>query len=78
MRKINYSDAKIQELMSVLASLDFIVEKQKDSIDVHVTSVFKKVLMHELSRVNGVYKTPPLTTQFDEKNMIVSIFDSRI
>ena len=78
MRKFNYDDPKIRELLTTLESLDFIVEKQKDSIDVHVTSVFRKVLSHELSRLNGLYKTPPLTTQFDEKNMVVSIFDSRM
>lgn len=78
MRKLNYQDLKLQELLEVLEALGFTWTKQKDSIDINVSRESRKILNHELSRINGLHKTPPLATQFDEALGIVSVFDSRL
>lgn len=78
MRKLNYQEPKVQELLEVLEALGFTIIKCKDSLDITVTRESRKVLNHELSRVNGIYKTPPLATQYDEASGIVSVFDSRL
>lgn len=78
MRKLSYQEPKIQELLEVLEALGFTITKFKDSMDITVTRESRKVLNHELSRINGMYKTPPLATQFDELELLVSVFDSRL
>lgn len=78
MRKINYSEPKLQELLETLDALGFHYTKTKESLDVSVDSSSKRVLGHELSRLNGLYKTPPIMSQFDEASKIVSLFDQRL
>ena len=78
MRKLNYQEPKVQELIEVLQDLKFEFEKCKDSLDVKVSRDTKKVLSHELSKINGMHKTPPLSSSYDEASGVVSVFDSRL
>lgn len=78
MRKINYNEDKVVELLEVLDALGYSYEKTKESIDVKVDSQSKRMLGHELSILNGIFKTPPLTSQYDEASKVVSLFDQRM
>jgi hypothetical protein len=77
MRKLNYQDEKIQELVQVLTDLNFSFTKEIDSVDVSVSSSSKKQVAHELHKLQVLYKQPALAMQYDEGNSIVSIFDQR-
>jgi len=80
MRKINYSDIKTLELMETLDNLGFTYEKLKESLEVKLNDVKadKKRIVHELSVINGIHKTPPLVTQVVEGENVLSIYDSRM
>lgn len=78
MRKINYNELKIVELVAILGNLKFAYDKTKESIDVVVDSISRKTLLYELIILNNSYKLPPLTTQYDESAKIISIFDQRM
>ena len=78
MRKVNYAEPKLLELLETLDALGFKYEKTKESLDIFVDSTSKRVLGHELSRINGLHKKPPLTSQYDESSKVVSLFDQRM
>ena len=78
MRKINYSEPKINDLLEVLKDLGYATEKLKDSIDIpNADRNDKKKISHELSKLNGEYRALPLAMSFNETDRIVSIFDQR-
>lgn len=80
MRKLNYSDIKIIELLEELTSQGFSFKKEKDSVEVQLTDVRadKKRIVHMLSHLNTTYKACPLITQVIEGDNVLSIYDQRV
>lgn len=80
MRKLNYSDPKIIELLENLSDIGFTYTKEKDSVEVQLQDVRadKKRIVYMLSQLNNVYKTPPMVTQVAEGEIVLSIYDQRV
>lgn len=80
MRKLNYSDPKIIELLEELTSQGFSFKKEKDSVEVQLQDVRadKKRIVHMLSQLNNTYKACPLITQVVEGDTVLSIYDQRV
>jgi len=80
MRKLNYQEPKIIELLQGLSELGFEYLKAKESIEVQLIDVKsdKKRIVHLLCVVNGVYKAIPLVQQLIEGDTVLSIYDQRV
>ncbi len=79
MRKLDYGQEKVHDLLEILDALGFHYEKLKDSLEITISApTQRKMLAHELSKSNDGMKTPPLSYSFDAESSVISVFDSRM
>jgi hypothetical protein len=76
-RKINYIEPKVKAITDMLTECKFSYVMNKDSIDVTVNESDKKRVVHEVYKIFDEFKSPPMSVQWDNVNLL-SIFDTRL
>lgn len=76
MKKLNYDDAKICELLSWLEG-NYEHEKLADCIEVRVDYTGRRILIKLLTALNESIKSPPLGLQYCPEEGVATIFDQR-
>lgn len=76
MKKLDYGEAKLQEVIKTLVELQVEFVCLDDSIDIQIPDniTYKKV-QFELRKIRG--KKPPLGEQFNHTDSILSLFSIR-
>ena len=78
MRKLDYHDPKLMEIIQMLTELQYTFRAEADGIDIQVPSKpeYRK-LQHELHKIFHTYQKPPLSQQFDHSSNTLTLFDPR-
>jgi len=78
MKKLDYSDEKLQEITRMLTDLGIAYQCEPDYIDIHTpTQAIYRSVQHELHRIFYAHPKPPLSQQFDHSTVVISLFDPR-
>ncbi len=78
MKKLDYSDEKLQEITRMLTDLGIAYRCEPDCIDITITTnaVYRSV-QHQLYTIFYMHPKPPLSQQFDHSTGVMSLFDPR-